>query len=61
MPAEKPRFPIDALSSERAAIEYDIAVELWGEDNARRLGRVCRAVARKFPDYPLACPEPPAE
>lgn len=46
------------IASERAGIEHDIALEAWGEEGWRRLGRVCRAVARRFPDYPLACPPP---
>ena len=53
----KPVLSPDALSSEAALDRHDIALEAWGEDGWKAVGRICRwAVANGAPG--LSCPDP---
>ena len=38
----KPVPPLEIVTSEQAAAEYDVAVEAWGERGWRTVARLCR-------------------
>lgn len=53
----KPVLTVEALSSEAALDEHDIAIETWGDDGWKAVGRICRwAVANGAKG--LTCPDP---
>lgn len=53
----KPAPTIEILTSDLAAVEYDNAVEKWGEDGWAAVARICRwADGNKLP-HP-DCPKP---
>lgn len=57
----KPALTIDALTSEAAGVENDIAVEAWGERGWLTVGRICRSAVKAGMKLAFACPPPPKE
>jgi hypothetical protein len=53
----KPAPSIDSLTSELAGVNYDNAVEKWGEDGWLQVGRLCRWAADNKLPHP-DCPRP---
>ena len=52
----KPKPGPDIVTSARAAAEYDVAVETWGERLSVAGGRVCRWLATN--GMAVECPQP---
>ena len=38
----KPQAPVDIVTSAKAAADYNIEIETWGEASQRQITRVCR-------------------
>jgi hypothetical protein len=52
----KPRPSIDTLTSAKAAADYDVAVEGWGDRGWLQVGRLCRWA--KANGAKVDCPKP---
>ncbi|MBH9536930.1 hypothetical protein [Novosphingopyxis sp. YJ-S2-01] len=51
----KPIAPVAIVTSAKAAAEYDVAVESWGERLNAAGGRICRWALRNGAVLPFAC------
>lgn len=48
---------IDIITSDKAATEYNIAVEVWGDRVSKAGGRICRWVIDTGGKLPFDCPK----
>ena len=53
----KPVLAVEALSSEAALDQHDIAIEGWGEDGWKAVGRICRWSVANGNKLPFDCPK----
>lgn len=51
-PVPEPVPGPETLESERAARQFDIELEAWGEEGWARVKRICRDAVRKGAPYP---------
>jgi hypothetical protein len=55
----KPIAPVDIVTSENAAENYDIELESWGDRVSAAGGRICRWVVDNKGKLPFSCPPRP--
>jgi hypothetical protein len=53
--------PIEVVTSAKAAAEYDIEIELWGERLQSAGGRICRWAVDNGAVLPFNCPPRPLQ
>lgn len=53
----KPQLAPEALESEQALLEYDVALEAWGDEGWLTVGRLCRWA--KVNGMQVDCPKAP--